>query len=386
MTTAPDPTPANSAPPAGSACPAESAAPTACPDCLARAWLLGRLAGHLDVVRARIDRLLDLADDDLIEAVAGSHVSQVRDERAGFDPDAYARRCARAGLEVVCRCDPAYPTGLWALPAEPAVLHVAGGVERLARLAGAEAVAVVGARRASPYALENARTLSRDLARAEVTVVSGMAAGVDAAAHAGALEASGRTVAVLACAPDRPYPPASGALHRRIVATACAVSELGPGVSVRRWMFPARNRIIAALGAMTVVVAARRGSGALLTAELARELGRPVGAMPGQTTAPLSWGPHELVKAGARLVTGVADVMTEVLELGRDDPRAQRRVGAGVPPELEPLFSALADGLNPTQAFAEAGLDATEGLATLAALELAGHIRRQPGGGFLVTT
>ena len=359
-------------------------AASACDECLARSWLLGRLAPHLDIERERIAALLDLGEEDLISAVAGRDATGIRGERRAFDAGAYRERCAEAGLALICRCDPGYPSPLWALSAEPAVLHVAGGLARFLALAAGEGVAIVGARRASPYALEIARSLARGVGRAGATVISGMAAGVDAAAHEGALDARGATVAVLPAAPQRPYPASERRRHQRIIGAGAVVSELGPDVAVRRWMFPARNRLIAALGAMTVVVAARRRSGALLTAGLAQQLGRPVGAVPGQVTAPLSWGPHELVKHGARLVTEPADIL-EVL-FGSDGAPLAVEPGAAPAPELRALFDALADGHDPPQAFEQAGLDTVRGLAALAALELGGFVHRRPGGRFSIAT
>jgi DNA processing protein len=327
---------------------------------------------------------LAVGDAQLIAKIGGSDAAAVRAEHEAFDAAAYRARCAEAGLELICRHDRAYPVPLWTLSPNPAVLHVAGGMARFLNLAVLAGVAVVGARRASPYALENARSLARAIARAGETVVSGMATGVDSAAHEGALESSGRTIAVLPSAPQRPYPASARSLHRRILATGVAVSELGPDVPVRRWMFPARNRIIAALSAMTVVVAARRGSGALMTAAVAAELDRKVGAVPGQITSPLSWGPHQLIKDGARLVTEATDVLTTAFDMvPQPDWHPARPVAA---PDLQPLLDALADGLDPPLAFDEAGLDAGRGLAALAALELAGHIRRQPGGRFTIIT
>lgn len=355
---------------------------SACDECLARSWLLGRLAAHLDVERGRIIALLDLGEEDLIRAVAGRDAAAVRAERLAFDAGAYRERCADAGLGLICRCDAGYPSALWALPAEPAVLHVAGQLPRLAALTAGEGVAIVGARRASPYALEAARSLARGLGRAGVTVISGMASGIDAAAHEGALDARGASIAVLPAASQRPYPPAARALHGRLIAAGAVVSELGPDVAVRRWMFPARNRLIAALGAMIVVVAARRRSGALLTAELAQTLERPVGAVPGQVTAPLSWGPHALIKRGAFLVTEPADVL-EVL-FGSDGVPVAAGPGPAPAAELQPLYEALADGHAPAEAFQQAGLDTVRGLAALAALELGGFIHRRPGGHFSI--
>ncbi len=353
----------------------------ACAECLARAWLLERLAGHLDVVRGRIKALLDLDDADLIAAVAGREEEAVRVELEAFDPEKSRARCDAAGVELLCRCDPAYPPALWSLPAEPAVLHVAGGLDRFLKLVAERAVAIVGARTASPYGLDVARSLARGLGSTGLTVVSGMAMGIDSAAHEGALDSGGRTIAVLPAAPEQPYPASARSLHRRILASGVAVSELGPGVAIRRWMFPARNRIIAALSLMTVVVAARRGSGAMLTAIEAGDLRRELGAVPGPVTAPLSWGPNQLLRAGAHLVAEPADVLIALF--GADAPRptvVDRPVGS----RLQPLHELLADGYDPPEAFQEAGLDAETGLATLAELEMGGYIRRRPGGRFSI--
>jgi DNA processing protein len=342
-----------------------------------------RLAGHLDNERERISDLLDLADEDLIEAVGGSRIAEVRADWDAFDAGAYRQRCDEADVETLCRCDPAYPAKLWDLSGEPAVLHVAGGLERFLELSAKDSVAIVGARRASPYALENARSLARGLAGA-VTVISGMASGVDSAAHEGVLHARGETIAVLPSSPERPYPPSGRLLHRQILATGAAVSELGPGVPVRRWMFPARNRVIAALADMTVLVAGRQRSGAIGTAQEADRLDRHVGAVPGQITAPLSFGPHLMLRFGAHLVAEPVDVLKVLFE----DPPRLRPPGLDRPgdPSLISLYEALADGYGLPDAFAEAGLDAERGLAALAALEMSGHIRRQAGGRYTIVT
>jgi DNA processing protein len=354
----------------------------ACPECLRRAWLLVRLAGHLDNERGHISDLLDRTDEDLIDAVGGSRTAEVRGEWEGFDAGAYRSRCDEAGIEALCRCDAAYPAKLWDLAGEPAVLHVTGGLERFLELVGKNSVAIVGARRASPYALENARSLARGLA-GTMTVISGMASGVDTAAHEGALHGRGETIAVLPSSPERPYPPSGRLLHQRILATGAAVSELGPGVPARRWMFRARNRIIAALADMTVLVAGRQGSGAIGTACEADLLGRKVGAVPGQITAPLSFGPHVMLRMGALLVAEPFDVRKAVFE----DRAPLRPPGLDRPedPSLVPLFEALADGWELPDAFTEAGLDAERGLTALAALEMGGYVRRRAGGRYTVT-
>ena len=357
----------------------------ACDACLARTWLLARLAGHIDLHRDRVDALLELDDAELIAALAGSRRADVERDLDNFDADDARRRAANARLEQICRCDADYPRALAQLSAPPAVLHIAGVAERFLALADRATVAIVGARRPSPYGIDVARSLARGLGAAGVTVVSGMALGIDSAAHRGALDADGPTIAVLAGGAERPYPARARVLHGRIQTAGAVVSELPLGAETRRWMFPARNRVIAALGALTVVVEARHGSGALLTAEHAARLGRRLGAIPGRVTSPLARGPHALLRDGALLIEGAEDVFDGLFgaEAGRDGQRSvppRPRLA----PELETLLDALAEGHAPPQALALAGLDADRGLAALASLELSGRVRHEPGGRYSV--
>jgi DNA processing protein len=353
----------------------------ACDACTARTWLLGRMAGHIEQARARIEAVLELDDDELIAAVGGRQRDRLLDELENVDLDALRSRSDQAGLETICACHPAYPTGLRDLPAPPAVLHVAGGLDRLLALLDADPVAIVGSRRATAYGIEVARSLGRGLGSAGLTVVSGMALGIDSAAHAGALDAGAPTVAVLPGSADEPYPAGKLSLHRRIVTDGAAVSEVGPDTDIRRWMFLARNRIIAALAAMTVVVEASEFSGALVTARLARELERPVGAVPGRVTGPQSVGSNWLLAGGARLVRGPQDVLDHLFGAGVRKAAAPR----GEPPaELRPLLAAVADGHDTPAALARAGFDPDHGLRGLAALELGGYLRRGTGGRFTV--
>ena len=174
---------------------------------------------------------------------------------------------------------------------------------------------MVGARRASTYGREVARELGRELAAAGLVVVSGLAFGIDACAHRGALE-SGLTVAVLGCGADVAYPAAHRSLWRRIGESGLVLSELPPGSGAWRWTFPARNRIMAALSGMTVVVEAAERSGSLITADLAADLGRDLGAVPGPVDSRLSAGPNNLLAGGACLVRDAQDVLDAMLGAG----------------------------------------------------------------------
>lgn len=368
-----------------------------CPACACRAWLLERLAGHLDPVRERIDELLALEDLPLVQAVGGERRDAIALELAGHDPAELAQRVERAQLDAICRCDSAYPEALRDLPAPPAVLYVAGGLQRLAALRDPPGVAVVGSRRPSAYGTEIARTLAADLACAGLPVVSGMALGIDAAAHQGALDAHqttgaaasrpapdapGPTVAVLPSGPDVAYPVRHRRLLTRIRERGIVLSELGPGVAPRRWMFPARNRIIAALAEFTVIVQARERSGALITAGWAARLGRLRGAVPGPATAPLSAGPHQLLREGAALIASAQDVLDALYGAGAVTAPPRRQIE--LEPSLAALLEAIADGEDGASAFARAGLNGESGLAALARLELAGLVRRGAGGRYVM--
>ncbi|HXE44717.1 MAG TPA: DNA-processing protein DprA [Conexibacter sp.] len=361
-----------------------------CEPCLRRSWLIARLAAHIELAwSARRGRaaLLGLHDLALVDALAGDRRDGILAEYERFDAAAARRRCTAAGVAGLCRCDERYPAALEDLSDPPAVVYVRGDLRRLERALARDCVAIVGARRASPYGLAQARGLGRGLAAAGLAVVSGMALGVDAAAHVGALEAGGATLAVLACGPERAYPASKRRLHAQIVAHGVAISELPPGTLPRRWCFPARNRIIAALGQATVVVEAGERSGSLITAGQAADLGRDVGAVPGLVTAPLAAGANGLIADGARLVRGPRDVLellfgaaAETLAKAASDDRRD-----GLAPDLRVLLERVGAGCDTLAALTdgEASVDAT--LAGLAQLELRGLVRRAAGGRYVAT-
>lgn len=270
---------------------------------------------------------------------------------------------ARAG--VLLRKDPLYPSALRAIFDPPERLYVRGhGSLTLLERA---AVAIVGARACSGYGAHVARMLGRELAAAGLVVVSGLARGVDGAAHRGALEGGGRTIAVLGCGIDRTYPASHAELAQRISEHGLILSEYEPGVEPAPWRFPARNRVIAGLAAATVVVEARQRSGALITADLALEEGREVLAVPGEITSALSAGTNALLRLGATPVTSAADVL-EVFGL-------EAPASAPVTPEgaAGVVLTRLQDGAAGVDELARAtGLDAAAVGAALVDLELAG--------------
>ena len=265
------------------------------------------------------------------------------------------------------RRDPGFPPLLAAIHDPPPALWLRGDADESVLVS--PAVAVVGARSCSSYGRAVARLLGREVAAAGVTVVSGLARGVDGEAHRGALDGGGRTVAVLGCGVDRDYPAAHRELAARIVgAGGLVVSEYEPGVEPAPWRFPARNRIIAGLCAATVVVEARERSGALITADFALDGGREVMAVPGEITSPLSVGVNALLRLGATPVTCAADVLEA---LGIEPPAPVTPTAASAAGEL--VLTALDDGTATADEIARAtGLGAGEVAAALVELELAG--------------
>ena len=375
----------------------------ACDACLRRTWLVAALGPHLDIAwkrRRDLRDVLALPDALLLEALAGGDRDRLQSGWEAFAAEEARGRCARAGVVPVCRHSPRYPARLRTGPGEPAVLHVAGGLDRLeARVGGGEAdavptvavvptVSVVGTRHASAEGLEMARALGRGLARAGVTVVSGMALGIDSAAHAGALSAPGPTLAVLAGGADVPYPPSKAALHARIRGEHCVVSELPPGYRPFRWCFPARNRIIAALGQVTVVVEGAERSGSLITADFAAALGREVAAVPGRATSPRTRGSNGLLRDGAIVVLDAGDLLDAVFGAERTEgpvksPVAEPGPAAGLPADLAAVLDAVAGGRDRLDALARTPAEADAAMVALAELELRGLVRRAPGGRYV---
>lgn len=276
-----------------------------------------------------------------------------------FDERAYLAQLAAGGHRFLPRSAADFPRLLRAIHDPPAGLFLRGDAET--EILSRPAVAVVGARACSGYGASVARSLGRELAAAGLVVVSGLARGIDAEAHRGALETTGVTIAVLGCGIERDYPAAHAELARRVAAAGLVVSEYAPGVEPAPWRFPARNRIVAGLCAASVVVEARERSGALITADLALEEGREVFAVPGEITSALSAGTNALLRLGAAPLTSAADVLAS---FGIEPEPAQ-----GEDSPLLELLPASADEL-----VRKTGLGADEVARTLVELELEGRV------------
>jgi DNA processing protein len=283
-----------------------------------------------------------------------------------------------SGVWSVKRGKSGYPAALLDLgELAPDILYGCGDREALASLEPAEAVTIVGARRATAYGVEVAERMGRELASCGVTVVSGMAYGIDSAALRGAVDEAGRAIAVLGGGPDHVYPATARRLYKRIVETGAAISEWPSGTRPHARYFPRRNRIMAALGGMTVVVEAMRPSGSLITAEQANGLGRTVGAVPGSVTSALSDGTNHLLFDGAAVVRDAQDVLDQLLGVGR---RSVRRSGPPLEQRLLRLLSLLEGGATTCDAITVAsGFDPREVAVALSRLELLGYVRGDGG-------
>lgn len=281
---------------------------------------------------------------------------------------------AAAGMEAVAWFDPRYPPLLNCVIDPPPVLWVRG---RLDVLAG-PAIAVIGSRAASPYALDVARRLAAELAGRGWTVASGLARGVDSAAHRGCLDAGGATVAVLGSGLDRIYPAEHDALANSIAESGILISELGPGAPPLPAHFPLRNRIISGLSLAVVVVEANEKSGSLITARCALEQGRDVMAVPGSVLSGRNRGSHSLLKDGARIVETADDILEE---LGWGVVPPSMRTGVGRNAESDPVLS----GMDPGESYGFDALVRATGhtparlLTRLMELELQGRVARSGG-------
>jgi DNA processing protein len=361
-----------------------------------RAWLtlirvpgvgprtLSRLYAHLgDPVRILTAPVAELRAAGAREEAAASIAAATEDLAVEAD-------LSWAGSDdahILTRDDPRYPPRLAEVADAPAVLYLRGDPAVLAD----PQLAVVGSRNPTPAGRETTRELARHLAGCGITITSGLAAGVDGAAHEGALEA-GRTVAVLGTGPDRVYPAAHRDLARRIAESGALVSEFPPGSDVRAENFPRRNRVISALSLGTLVTEAALKSGSLITARYAMEQGREVFAIPGSIHNPMARGCHALIRQGAKLVETAADVLEELAPQLRAfltpapaglAPSGAPRADAALDGDYRRLLEAMGyDPVAPDELIRRTGLPAQAVSSMLLLLELQGYVSSHPGGRF----
>lgn len=352
------------------------ARPRACPECLRRGWLLALLGPYVERIATgepgqRSPELLRLGNEDLVALCAPKVAGHLLARVAALGERQLGEELEAAECWACCRHGELYPEQLRDAPDAPRALIGRGDPGLLEGLEPQGAVTVVGSRRATSYGREVARELGRELAAAGMVVISGLAFGIDSCAHRGALDA-GRTIAVLGCGPDIAYPASHRSLWRRIVESGAVISELPPGASPWRWTFPARNRIMAALAGMTVVVEAAARSGSLITADLAAELGRDLGAVPGPVTSRASAGPNQLLAGGACLVRDAQDVLDAMLGPGA---RTLTRGGPSLDPGLAAVLAAVEAGqASPDAVAAALDIPGPEAAAALSRLELLGYL------------
>lgn len=463
---------------------AQQAAGGACHDCRRRGWLLGRLSKRLDYHsrdEARLLDLLALGDERLIEAIGGKWRRRLREEWERFEADAAADVSAERGghgghdgaddvanpapsandaidgaanptpsaqssdieeqeasraakdataqkeaeaqsnVQTVCPHHTCYPSSLREHPGAPRMLFVSGGgAQRLASLMSQPAVAIVGSVHPTDYGMEMARSLARGLSVSGVTILSGFANGIAAAAHDGALQAGGATVTVMAGGVDVVTPAGRRRLYERVIERGCAVSERPCGFAAWRWCELARARTIAMLAQLTIVVEAGASPAELRLARVACRLGRPVVAIPGRVTSPASVGTNMLLMAGAPLVRGPEDALEalaratcpiarppgtvtttrsghpalaypssptigphwpEVEALLTRDEGASRT--SGLEPRLRSVLEQVGAGRDTPGRLAAAGADPAEAMLALSELELLGLLGRGDGGRYV---
>jgi DNA processing protein len=333
-------------------------------------------------------RVLDASVDSLRAVPGVGPKLAVRVARARRDHDAAAEPelCPRAEVRVIPRGDPQYPPPLGDIPDPPSLLYCKGMIGPADQLA----IALVGSRRCTPYGLRTAERLAGALARVGLTVVSGLARGIDAAAHRGALKAGGRTLAVLANGLAQVYPPEHEGLASEVVASGALLSEMPMRQEPLAGLFPQRNRLISGLCLGVVVVEATQRSGSLSTAHHAMEQNREVFAVPGPVDSLPSRGCHRLIRDGARLVETVDDILEELGPLVREVRPAPDETPVRLPAELmlsdleRSLLGQLDDQPRAVDALiASTGLTASQVLATLSVLEVRRLVRRLPGHQFV---
>lgn len=340
---------------------------------------LERLLGHF----GSASNVLQASPQELAE-VDGVGIALARKIRSNEFKDLSAiviEACEAQQIQILLPHEPEFPRLLKELPDPPMLLYVRGQLRKTDALA----LAIVGTRGASQYGRSQAERFARSLARGGLTIVSGLARGIDVAAHLGAIEADGRTIAVLSSGVAEVYPPQHAAIAERIVSHGALISEMPPGAKPRKGMFPQRNRLISGLTLGTLVIEAAERSGALITARLAGEQGREVFAVPGLVSNPNARGCHQLIRDGAHLVQDPDDILAELGPMVESvtlspDQTVRHAVELQLNDQENAVLQAI--DLQPTDINAvvtTSGLPVPRVLSTLSVLEMRRLVRRVSG-------
>lgn len=337
--------------------------------------LLSRLGSATAILEASRSELCEAKG--VGQSLAESILRQV--DKA--DPESELDRAKEHGAEIVTRADDSYPKSLLSIHDPPLALYIKGTLSP----ADQHAIAVVGSRRCTHYGTQTADRLSFQLAKQGYTVVSGLARGIDAAAHQGALKGRGRTLAVLGCGIDQMYPPEHAGLAEAIAESGAVMTEFPVGYAPSRQSFPQRNRIVSGLSRGVLVVEAARGSGALMTVDEATDQGRLIFAVPGRIDNPSAGGCNHLIKNGAKLVEDVDDILEEFEYLlsprpsGREDPEHVRPQVQLSEKEQKVLAHIGTSDLDQDALIRLCGLSASEVATALVMLEMKRQIETLPG-------
>jgi DNA processing protein len=338
--------------------------------------LLARFVTPQAVFEAPEVALLD------VEGIGPKLAAAILAARHGRSAEREWERCRELGIDLILRGSADYPRPLAEICDPPGVLYCRGRMEPRDELA----VAIVGSRRCTVYGRQQAEKLAGALARAGLTIVSGLARGIDAAAHQGALAAGGRTIAVLGTGLDRIYPPEHVELARSVAAQGALLAETSLDQAPLPGLFPQRNRIISGLSAGVIVIEATRNSGALHTVRHAVEQGREVFAVPGRIDSLASEGCHDILRDGATLIRHVDDVLqalgplvAPVRSAEGQTVRSGRELSLD-PQEREILQLVTADPIHVDEVLRGATIETSRVLATLTVLEMRRLVRRLPGG------
>jgi len=316
-----------------------------------------------------------------VEGISAALAENIAKWETFTDPAAELKNAEAMGARVLTAEDEEYPSALREIHDPPIVLYVLGRMTERDR----NAVAVVGSRRASHYATECAKKLSFQMAYAGLTVISGLARGIDTAAHQGALAAKGRTLAVIGAGLAHLYPPENAELAERIAASGAVISEFPLETKPDRQTFPIRNRIVTGCSFGVLVVEAGANSGALISANQAAEQGRTLYAVPGRIDQPTCLGSNRLIQQGAKLVITVEDVLDDLPMVFKQQPELPAAVPvAGLSPEQEKILAALgSEETSLDQVIATSGLTAAVASSTLLALEMRRLVKQLPGKRFV---